>query len=197
MHIRDVPSRSLVRNISRCHFVLLDRRQSSTSADGPQNYFWLKSLRLLTLHCSHFKTQNHAFLPGINKRVVRIWLFAKWRVWRGSNPKLHTLWAMSIQMIRSKVLAWKSCSVKRNDACLWWAETTRYLMATDSVEEGAQWWLSKIYIHWPVRTKSPDTLAVSGAKLYIHWPLVTKTPYTLSDRWATMDARQLLKKVAP
>jgi hypothetical protein len=56
-----------------------------------------------------------------------------------------------------------------------WAETRRYLVASDSVEEDAQRLLTKLYTHWPVRTK---------------------TPHTLSHLWATMCARQVLKKVA-
>ena len=77
------------------------------------------------------------------------------------------------------------------------AEITRLLASSDAVEEGAQWWPTKLYIHWPVRTKTQYTLPVWDAKLYIHWPLATKTPYTLSHRWATMDARKVLKKLAP
>ena len=56
------------------------------------------------------------------------------------------------------------------------AETRRHLVASDSVEDGAQRLLTK---------------------LYTHWPFATKTPYTLSHLWATMDAQQVLKKVAP
>jgi hypothetical protein len=48
------------------------------------------------------------------------------------------------------------------------AEITRLLASSDAVEEGAQWWLTKLYIHWPVRTKTPYTLPVWDAKLYIH-----------------------------
>jgi hypothetical protein len=48
-----------------------------------------------------------------------------------------------------------------------------------------------------LRRETLYTLRQSEPKLYIHWPLATKTPYTLSHLSATMDARQVLKKAAP
>jgi hypothetical protein len=48
-----------------------------------------------------------------------------------------------------------------------------------------------------LRRETLYTLRPFEPKLYIHWPFATKTPYTLSHRWTTMDARQVLKKVAP
>jgi hypothetical protein len=48
-----------------------------------------------------------------------------------------------------------------------------------------------------LRRETLYTLRPFERKLYIHWTFATKTPYTLSHRWATMCARQVLKKVAP
>jgi hypothetical protein len=48
-----------------------------------------------------------------------------------------------------------------------------------------------------LRRETLYTLRQSEPKLYIHWPLATKTPYTLSHLWATMGPQQVLKKVAP
>jgi len=48
------------------------------------------------------------------------------------------------------------------------AKITRFLAMPHSVEEGVQRLLTKLHIHWPVRTKTPYTLPVFDAKLHIH-----------------------------
>jgi hypothetical protein len=45
-----------------------------------------------------------------------------------------------------------------------------------------------------------NSIYIAGLRretLYTLRPFATKTLYTLSHRWATMEARLLLKKVAP
>ena len=71
------------------------------------------------------------------------------------------------------------------------AESRRHRAAPHLVEEGAQWSPTKLYIHWPVRTKTPYTLPVFDAKLYIHWGrssenfiYIGRLPRKLHIHWA-------------
>ena len=127
-----------------------------------------------------FQKPNSCVSAQLKKKVVRIWLFAKWRVWRDSNPKLHTLWAMAMQLVRSKVAAWKSCSVKINDTChqvrrnqtpscgvqlsgrgcSMVANKTLYTLASANQ--------NSIYIAG-LRRETLYTLRPFERKLYIHW----------------------------
>jgi hypothetical protein len=82
-----------------------------------------------------------------------------------------------------------------------WAQSNSHLAAPYIVEEGAQWSPTKLYIHWPVRTKTPYTLPVFDAKLYIHWGrssenfiYIGRLPRKLHIHWAIVGPQWMLDR---
>ena len=103
--------------------------------------------------------------------------------------KIYTHWATALPLVRLKVVARKSFSVKRNDtwsklwSCFDDSMIIKFRTLTldrahtkQSPSCGAQLIGRGCSM---VAIKTPYTLSVFERKLYIHCPVPTKTPYTL------------------